>query len=422
MPRVSAAAAALGDPRLRHALAFILVTVLIDTIGFGIVIPVLPKLVMTLTGKPLTAAARISGYLMVGYAAMQFVFGPVMGALSDRFGRRPVLLASLLAFSADYFAMAFAPTIAWLFAGRLIAGVTGASFNTAYAFIADVTPPERRAANFGLIGLGFGIGFVIGPALGGILAHYGTRVPFLVAAGLALLNAAYGWFILPESLGLKDRRRFEWRRANAVGSLLHLRAQRPVVLALAAATFLTVFASMALQSVWTFYTIARFRWTPAEVGYSLAAVGVSAAIIQGGLLRWALPRYGEHRLIVVGSVSAIIAYATYAAATSPWMFYAGIAAGSLSGFVYPSLQALMSAQSATNEQGELQGAVSSLFSLANISGPAVMTALFVAGSAPDARIHFPGAPFALAAVCIVASLVIFELAERRGLDPRRPAP
>ena len=410
------------DPRLRHALAFILVTVLVDTIGFGIVIPVLPKLVMTLTGKPLTAAARISGYLMVGYAAMQFVFGPVMGALSDRFGRRPVLLASLLAFSTDYFAMAFAPTIAWLFVGRLVAGVTGASFNTAYAYIADVTPPERRAANFGLVGLGFGIGFVIGPALGGVLADFGTRVPFFVAAGLALANAAYGWFILPESLRPADRRRFEWRRANAVGSLLRLRAQRPVVLALAVATFLTIFASMALQSVWTFYTIARFGWTSAEVGYSLAAVGVGAAVIQGGLLRWALPRYGEERLIVVGSISAIVAYVTYASAGSAWMIYAGIAAGSLSGFVYPSLQALMSAQSPANEQGELQGAVASLFSLANISGPAVMTALFVAGSAADARFHFPGAPFALAAICIVASLVIFALAARRGLDHRAPAP
>lgn len=401
---------AANDPRLRHALAFIFVTVLVDTIGFGIVIPVLPKLIGALTGATLTGSARISGWLMVGYAVMQFTFGPVMGGLSDRFGRRPVLLASLLAFGVDYLAMAFAPTLAWLFAGRLVAGITGASFNTAYAYIADVTPPEKRAANFGLIGLGFGFGFVIGPAIGGILGQYGTRLPFLVAAGLALANAAYGWFILPESLGVADRRPFDWRRANAVGSLLHLRAQSPVVLALAAATFLVVFAGMALQSTWTFYVIQRFGWTPAEVGYSLAAVGVSAAVMQGGLLRFAVPKYGERRLIVVGGVSAVAAYLIYAVADQGWMLYAGIAVGALSGFIYPSLQALMSAQVGRNEQGELQGAVASLFSLANILGPAIMTQLFAWSSAPGAAVHIPGAPFLLAALCVGGALAIFRAA------------
>ena len=398
------------DPRLRHALAFIFVTVLVDTIGFGIIIPVLPKLIVALSGKPLTEAARISGWLMVGYAAMQFIFGPVMGGLSDRFGRRPVLLASLLAFSIDYMAMAFAPTLAWLFAGRLVAGVTGASFNTAYAYIADVTPPAKRAANFGLIGLGFGLGFIIGPAAGGILADYGTRVPFLVAGGLALANAAYGWFILPESLDAEHRRPFEWRRANAFGSLMHLRTQSPAVLALATATFLMVFAQMALQSIWSFYTIQRFAWTSAEVGYSLAAVGVGAAVMQGGLLRYAVPRYGERRLIVVGSISAIAAYLIYAFASQGWMIYVGIAAGALSGFVYPSLQGLMSAAVGRSAQGELQGAVASLFSVANIAGPAVMTQLFAATSRPDAALHLPGAPFLLSALCTVAALAIFSRA------------
>ena len=398
------------DPRLRHALAFIFVTVLIDTIGFGIVIPVLPKLIIALSGKTIDEAARVSGWLMVGYATMQFVFGPVMGGLSDRFGRRPVLLASLLAFSVDYFAMAFAPTLAWLFAGRLVAGITGASFNTAYAYIADVTPPEKRAANFGLIGLGFGIGFIIGPAVGGILGEYGTRLPFFVAAGLALVNAAYGWFILPESLDAEHRRGFEWRRANALGSLLHLRAQSPAVLALASATFLVVFAQMALQSTWSYYTIARFGWTAGQIGWSLAAVGISAAVMQGGLLRVAIPRFGERRLVAVGSTSAIAAYLIYAFADRGWIMYAGIAAGALSGFVYPSLQGLMSANVPRNQQGELQGAVASLFSLANIAGPAVMTQLFAVFAPADAPVHLPGAPFLLAALCTVAALAIFRRA------------
>ena len=400
--------------RTNHALAFIFVTVLIDTIGFGIIIPVLPRLIMELSGTAVDGAARISGWLMFGYASMQFFFGPVMGGLSDRFGRRPVLLASLSAFGIDYLAMGFAPTLIWLVLGRLVAGITGASFNTAYAYIADVTPKHKRAANFGLIGLGFGLGFIIGPAIGGLLAGFGTRTPFFVAAGLALANVAYGYFILPESLAPGDRRAFDWRRANPAGSLLKLRRADPVVLALASATFLWVLAQMSLQGTWSYYTIYRFHWSPALIGYSLAAVGVSAIVIQGGALRALVPRFGERKLIVAGSISGFLGYVTYASASQPWMLYAGIAAASLSGLVYPSLQGLMSNLSKRDEQGELQGAVASLFSLANIIGPPLMTQAFAFFTSPAAPVQVPGAAFYIAAALAAGTLALFLRAVRMG--------
>lgn len=402
--------------RTSHGLAFIMVTVLIDSIGFGIVIPVLPGLVVELSGRSIEGAAQISGWLMFGYAVMQFIFGPVMGALSDRFGRRPVLLASLAAFSIDYFAMGFAPTLAWLFAGRLVAGITGASFNTAYAYIADVSPRERRAADFGRIGVAFGLGFILGPALGGLLATYGLRVPFFVAGALALINVAYGWFILPESLDAEHRRAFEWRRANPVGALLHLRAAAPVVLALASATFLWVLGHQALQGTWSFYTIYRFGWTPAQVGTSLAAVGVGSILVQGLSMRRLVARFGERRLVVAGGLSGMAGYLVYAFAPAGWMMYVGILVAALSGVVYPSLQGLMSNLTARSGQGELQGAVASLFSLATIIGPLVMTQAFAFFTAPAAPIYLPGAAFVIAALLTLGALLLFARALRMA-DP-----
>lgn len=396
----------------RHALAFIFVTVLIDTIGLGIIIPVLPRLIMTLSNVGLSEAARLSGWLMVSYSVMQFGFGPVLGGLSDRFGRRPILLASLFAFGLDYLAMGFAPTLTWLFVGRIVAGITGASFNSAYAYIADVTPPERRTANFGLIGFAFGIGFIVGPALGGLLAGYGTRAPFFVAAGLALTNVLYGYFILPESLAVEDRRPFDWRRANVVGSLTRLRRLRPAVLILALATFAWSFAQMSLQSTWNYYTLARFGWSVKQVGWSLAAVGVSAIVAQAGLTRLLVPRFGERRLVAWGAVSGIAGYIVYASASDGWMMYAGIAVATLSGLVYPALQSLMSAEVGRDEQGELQGAVASLVSLAAIFGPLVMTQAFAFFTSPAAPLHLPGAAFVLAALLATATLVLFERAMR----------
>ncbi len=392
---------------INRALAFIFVTVLIDSIGFGIVTPVFPGLIMSLTGEGLASAAKISGWLGLGYALMQFVLAPVIGALSDRFGRRPVLLASLAAFGLDYVAMAFAPTIEWLFVARLVAGITGASFGTAYAYIADVSPPERRGANFGIAGMGFGLGFIIGPATGGLLAHYGIRVPFMAAAGLALLNVAYGIFVLPESLAKENRRAYDWRRANPIGSLTRLRRYKPVVLTLAGAAFLWVIGFQALPTTWNFFAIARFGWTADQVGYSLAAVGVISVVVQGFVSRWLLPRIGERRAVLYGALSAIAAYLTYAFAVSGWQVYAGIAVGGLSGLVYQSLQALMSRQVDQTEQGELQGSISTIFSIASVIGPVTMTQVFAYFARPDAPVHLPGAPFVLAAILSAAMLVVF---------------
>lgn len=405
----------------RHALAFIFVTVLVDVIGFGIVIPVLPKLIMSLGHVGLGDAARLGGYLMFAYSIMQLIFGPVLGGLSDRFGRRPILLGSLAAFGLDYALMGFAPTLAWLFAGRIIAGIAGASFNSAYAYIADVTPPERRTASFGLLGFAFGVGFIIGPAIGGLLAVYGTRTPFFAAAGLALINVAYGYFAVPESLPQADRRPFDWRRANVWGSLMRLRALKPVVLILACATFLWSFAQMSLQSTWNYFTFARFGWSVAQVGWSLAAVGVSAIIAQGLLTRIMVPRFGERRLIAWGAFSAVAGYLAYAAATQGWMMYAGIAVATLSGVVYPSLQSLMSAQVGRDAQGELQGAVSSLVSLASIAGPLVMTQAFAYFSSAAAPVRLPGAAFILAAVLATGTLILFRRAMAVADEPARQA-
>ncbi len=397
----------------RRALAFIFLTVLIDVIGFGIVIPVLPKLIMTLAHVGIGDAARLGGYLMFAYSGMQFIFGPVLGGLSDRFGRRPILLASLAAFGLDYLLMGFAPTLAWLFAGRIIAGIAGASFNSAYAYIADITPPERRTQDFGLLGFAFGIGFIVGPAIGGLLAGWGTRAPFFVAAGLALVNVCYGWFAVPESLAEVDRRPFDWRRANVWGSLVRLRHLRPAVLLLATATFLWSFAQMSLQATWNYYTIARFGWSVRAVGWSLAAVGVSAIVAQAGLTRVLVPRFGERQLVGWGVVSAIAAYLVYAAAGVGWVMYLGIALGTLGGIVYPALQSLMSAEVGRDAQGELQGAVSSLVSLAAIVGPPAMTQAFAFFSSPAAPVQVPGAAFVLAAMMAAGTLVLFRRAVAR---------
>ena len=416
-PASPAPAAAPVSGRHNHALAFIFATVLIDVIGLGIVIPVLPKLVVSLAHVEVAAAARIGGYLMVAYSVMQFVFGPILGGLSDRYGRRPILLFSLTAFGVDYFVMGFAPTLAWLFAGRIVAGIAGASFNSAYAYIADVTPPERRTQDFGLLGFAFGIGFIIGPALGGLLAAYGTRAPFFAAAALALINVVYGYFAVPESLAAADRRPFDWRRANVWGSIVRLRQVRPVVLTLALATFLWSFAQMSLQASWNYYTLFRFHWSVREVGWSLAAVGVSAIVAQAVLTRVLVPRFGERRLVGWGALSSIAAYLIYAFAGAGWVMYVGIAVGTLGGLVYPALQSLMTAEVGRDEQGELQGSVSSLVSLAAIVGPLAMTQAFAYFSAFDAPVHLPGAAFVLAAVLATGALLLF----RRAVATTSPA-
>jgi DHA1 family tetracycline resistance protein-like MFS transporter len=397
----------------RRALTFLFVTVLVDAIGFGIVIPVFPGLIVQWTGRSLAGAAEIAGWISFLYASIQFLCGPVIGGLSDRFGRRPVLLASLFAFGADYLVMALAPNLWWLVVTRMIAGMTGATFPTAYAYIADVSAPDRRSANFGVIGMAFGFGFIIGPALGGIVAQFGDRVPFLLAAGLAFANAAYGWLVLPESLTLDKRRPFDWRRANPVGALSRLRSAHPRTLLLAVTVFVWSMSYQSLYSVWSYFGLERFGWTPAQVGWSLAAVGLSGAIVQGVLSRKLIPRFGQRNIIIAGAVSAMAGYSIYAFAAHGWMMYIGIAVSALQGLVFPCLQGMMSADVSASEQGELQGAVTSVQALSSIMGPPLMTTTFAYFSGSTAPVYFPGAPFLLSVGFAALALVIFFQAMAR---------
>lgn len=398
----------------RPALAFIFLTILIDVIGIGIIVPVVPTLIRELTHEGLSRASQYAGGLTFAYAAVQFVAAPVMGGLSDRFGRRPVLLAALLGLGLDYVLVSFAPTLAWLFAGRIVAGIMGSSFTTATAYIADVSPPEKRAANFGLVGAAFGLGFIIGPALGGWFAEYGSRVPFMVAAGLSLCNFLYGYFILPESLPMEQRRPFDWARANPVGSLLQFR-RYPAVLGLVAALVLLYLAGSATQSVWTFYTMLKFDWTEKMVGYSLGAVGLGAALVQGGLVRVAIPKLGAGRAVLLGLLFYVAGFMLFAFASRGWMMYAFLVPYCLGGIAGPALQGLISSQVPADEQGELQGGLTSLVSATGIVGPLLMTNLFAFFTRPGAPVQFAGAPFLLGAALALAAAGLALGSLRRGV-------
>jgi len=384
------------------ALGFIFVTILLDVIGLGIIIPVVPKLIQQLTGEGLSRASEYSGWLTFAYAAAQFCFAPVMGGLSDKLGRRTVLLAALLGLGLDYIFLSFAPTLAWLFVGRVLAGMTGASFTTATAYIADISTPKNRAQNFGLVGAAFGIGFIIGPAVGGLLAGFGARVPFMVAAGLSLCNFLYGLLVLPESLAPGMRRPFEWRRAHPVASLLRL-GRYPTILGLVAALVLIYLAGSATQSVWTFYTMLKFGWTEKLVGISLAVVGLFSGLVQGGLVRVAIPKLGAARAIVIGLLCYAVGFVLFAFAPSGGLMLAFLAPYCLGGIAGPALQGTISGQVPANEQGELQGALTSLISATGVVGPLIMTHLFGYFTGPKAPIRFPGAPFVLGAALALVS-------------------
>lgn len=387
------------------AIGFIFVTLLIDTIGFGIIIPVLPNLIIELTRGTTSEAARIGGWLLFAFAIVQFLFAPILGGLSDQYGRRPILLGSLFGFGLDYIFLALAPTIGWLFVGRLIAGALGASFTTAGAYIADISTPEKRGQNFGMIGAAFGLGFIIGPGLGGLLGSLGPRVPFMAAAGLSLLNWLYGYFILPESLKVENRRKFEWKRANPVASLLNLK-RYPVVLGLVASLVLIYIASHAVQSNWSYYTIEKFGWGSAMIGASLAAVGILIAIVQGGLIRIIIPAWGQKNSLYIGLALYSIGFVLFAFATEGWMMFAFLIPYCLGGIAGPALQGIISSQVPANEQGELQGALTSLMSVTSIIGPLLMTQLFSAFTGPAAIIYFPGAPMAMGGVLTLLSLIL----------------
>jgi DHA1 family tetracycline resistance protein-like MFS transporter len=387
------------------ALGFIFVTLLIDIIGFGIIIPVLPKLIQHLIHGNLSDASRYGGWLAFAYAFMQFICAPLLGNLSDKYGRRPVLLASLLGFSIDYTFLAFAPSIGWLFVGRLIAGITGASFTTASAYIADISTPEKRAQNFGLIGAAFGLGFIIGPVLGGILGQYSTKLPFIAAAVLALINALYGFFILPESLSMDHRRAFEWKRANPVGSLMQLK-KYPAISGLVVSLILIYIAAQAVQSTWTFFTMEKFSWNEAWVGYSLGFVGIMSALVQGWLIRLTIPKLGQQKSIWIGLLFYSAGLFLFAFATKGWMMFAILVPYCLGGIAGPALQGLISQEVPPNEQGELQGGLTSLMSATTIIGPPLMTSLFAYFTSKSAPVQFAGAPFMMGGVLMLLSTIL----------------
>jgi DHA1 family tetracycline resistance protein-like MFS transporter len=394
-----------------HALAFIAVTLLLDTIGFGLIMPVYPRLLVEITGESLSRAAIYGGWLGFVYAAMQFVAAPILGNLSDRYGRRRVILIAVGALGIDYMIMGFAPTLAWLFVGRAIAGAAGASFTPAYAYVADISSPERRAQNFGVVSASFGIGFIIGPAIGGLLGTLGPRAPFFAAAVLSLINFSYGFFVLPESLPPERRRAFEWRRANPLGTLSQMK-KHPVVLGLLLALFLWSLGNQVMPSTWAFYTKLRFGWSEAMIGASFAAVGVVMASSQAIVMRLIVPRLGERQAALIGIASGTVGYVGFGLATAGWMMFAFLATWFFAAIVMPTTNALMSHLVSPDAQGELQGAVASLFSLSAIIGPPIMTHLFSRFSAPDASVHIPGAAFLAAAILAIACMVVFWLSTR----------
>lgn len=387
------------------AIGFIFVTLLIDVMGWGLIIPVMPKLISELKGIPINEASSEGALLLSVYAFTQFVFAPLIGNLSDKYGRRPVLLCSLLGFGIDYIFLALAPSFGWLFVGRVIAGITGASFTTASAYIADVSTPENRAKNFGLIGAAFGLGFVIGPALGGALAGLGVRAPFYAAAGLCLLNTLYGYFILPESLSKDKRRKFEWKRANPIGSLLFLK-RTPGIGGLAFCFFLIYMAAQSVQGNWNFFTIHRFGWTEGLVGISLAIVGVLVGSVQGGLIRVVQPKLGDEKCIYLGLLLYTVGLTLFAFATEGWMMFVFLIPYCLGGLAGPSLQSTLAHHVPPNEQGELQGALTGLMSLTTIFGPLIMNNLFTYFTTDKAPFYFPGISFLLGAFFMLMSLWI----------------
>lgn len=389
----------------KAAIGFIFITLLIDAMGWGLIIPVMPDLIAQLKGISINEASPYGALLLSVYALTQFVFAPFIGNLSDRYGRRPVLLGSLLGFGIDYLFLALAPTYGWLFVGRIIAGITGASFTTGAAYIADISTEETRAKNFGLIGAAFGLGFIIGPALGGLLAGWGVRAPFYAAAGLCLLNTLYGYFVLPESLSKENRRKFDWLRANPIGSF-NLLKRYPAIGGLAFVFFLIYLAAQSVQANWNFFTIYRFSWSEKMVGISLAVVGVLVGAVQAGLTRVVNPKLGNEKSIYLGLFLYTLGLVLFAFATEGWMMFAFLVPYCLGGISGPALQSILASHVPANEQGELQGTLTSLMSVTTIIGPLIMNNLFKYFTTKNAPVHFPGAFFLLAALFMLLSIII----------------
>jgi MFS transporter, DHA1 family, tetracycline resistance protein len=401
------------NPSKKPAIGFIFITLLIDITGWGLIIPVMPKLIEQLIGGNVSDAARWSGWLGFAYAITQFLCAPVVGSLSDRFGRRPILLMSLFGFGIDYILLALAPTMGWLFAGRIIAGITGASITTASAYIADISTPETRAKNFGMIGAAFGVGFILGPVLGGLLGSLGPRVPFWTASILCLLNWLYGYFVLPESLPLANRRNFQWSSAIPFTSLFRLQ-KFPSIGGLIVSLVLVYVAGHAVQSNWSFYGIERFNWNERMIGISLGVVGLLVGAVQGGLVRVVNPKIGNEKSVYIGLMLYAIGMVLFGVATQTWMMFLFLIPYCLGGIAGPALQAIISGQVPPNQQGELQGALTSLMSATSIVGPPLMTNTFAYFTRPGATWYLPGAPFFLASFLMLISSMAAYRSLHRG--------
>jgi DHA1 family tetracycline resistance protein-like MFS transporter len=403
-PEASATAQGAGPPS-RAAFAFIFITVLLDMLALGIIIPVMPMLVSGFLGGDTARSAEVIGLFGTVWALMQFLFSPVLGALSDRFGRRPVILVSCLGLGLDYVLMALAPSLTWLFVGRLISGITSASFSTGFAYVADVTPPDQRATRFGIIGVAFGAGFVLGPAIGGLAGSIDPRLPFWIAAFLGLANALYGWLILPESLPLSSRMPFSWRRANPLGALKLLRSHRELF-GLASVNFLGMLAHAVLPIVSVLYLFYRYGWDERAVGLVLAGVGICSMVVQGALIGPVIKRFGERASLIVGQVFGVAGFFIYGAASTGVLFLAGIPFMALWGLASPASLALMSRHVGPDEQGQLQGANASIQGISSLLGPGLFSLTFAYAIRPELGLQLPGAPFLLAALLLLIAAVI----------------
>ena len=402
------------------AFVFILVMVAFDFLAFGIIAPVLPDLIRSFQGGDFARASSIAGVFGLAWATMQFIFSPILGAWSDRFGRRPVILISCFGLSIDYVFMALAPSLRWLFVGRLISGITTSNVATAFAYVTDVTPPEQRAKPFGLISAAFGLGFVIGPAVGGYLGNTHLRFPFWAAAALSLANALYGYFVLPESLPPERRAKSAWHMANPLGSLSLLRSH-PELAGLSVVATLYYLAHNSLPSMWAYYTEYRYHWSRGDVGNSLAVVGVCASVVSGVLVGPFVKRFGERRSLLAGLFFGVLGFVGFALATSGWIILAVVPLIALWGIAAPAMQSLMARHVDPSSQGKLQGAINSLRAITGMAGPILFTQVFALAIAPRAPVHFPGAPYFLAAVLLLSSLLLAAYVTRSTVDAQPSA-
>lgn len=392
-------------------LLFVAFIVFIDMVGIGLIIPVMPALIQDVTSVRLDRAAEIGGWLIAIYSVMQFLFAPIIGGLSDRFGRRPVLLMTLALLGLDYLVMAWAPDLIWLFLARMVSGVMGASWAAANSCVADMAKPEERGKFFGLLGGMGALGFVVGPALGGILGEISTRLPFFAAAGLALLGVLVGAFMLKETLPIDKRRAFSFFRANPLGSIIQM-SKTPLVLGFLITIFILQTAAQAYFAVWSYWLIEQFDWSKLQIGLAVALYGISLALVQGGLAGMLIQKFGERQTAIYALLFGIPAYIIFAFANQDWMVYLGILVGAISGASFPAMQQMMSKRINEDAQGELQGAVASTISLTSIFGPVMMTAIFAA-YADDKGLYFPGAPFLFGALLLSISIIICVVTIRR---------